>query len=522
MYVYTQTGSRLELVEPPFAQGGEGAVYRIAGHPSRVAKVYTADAAEHQGKIEAMASLANRVAALPALENVAWPMAPLYADKARRTFVGFGMRSIESQCDFRELHEYPAPAGMHVGVKDKVRLLVELAEITHTLHSLGQVIGDFNDNNIVLMKQGRRVGLVDVDSFHASIGGAQHRCVVCMSGYMAPELIRAVRGSTFKDTRNETFTVYTDRFSLAVHVFRMLFNGVHPYHCVGLPRANGSVPAPLPLEKRVERGDTPYFKHVSKVKVPPFSPDASMLPPYMRAMFERAFVAGQRDPSQRPSAKEWHDALTRYSSELKRCRRSKAHWYHEDERRCPYCEAEDAYGAGAVKATARAAGRLGQPAMPPQARAAAASAAAQPRIALFRSKAFFWIVTMLATFTLFDTVTNNLAFQSLIEDLFGASYLNTYEIPLFATTVAGAVRYNRRHADHVCWADYVKVLFAALAGLAIGFIAAPYLMMAALACIDAAGAVQGWVDDALDPILIPLADAIYDATATIPEDALPL
>ena len=345
MIVYTASGTALELVEPPLGRGGEGAVYRLASFPKRVAKIYTSDAESHRSKIEAMASLADAVAARPALADVAWPMAALYADSKARRFVGFGMRAVDAAFGMDELHEYPAPSGVRVSMREKVDYLIGLASVTEELHSLGQVIGDFNDNNLSMTKRGRKVAVVDVDSFHATIGGRTYRCEVCMSGYAAPELIRTVRGTTFRDCPGPTFTKETDRFSLAVHVFRMLFNGAHPYHCASVPGPRGSVRAPLPLEKRVEQGSTPFFKNVPGAKVPPFAPSVSEFPDYLQELFRRAFVEGQTDPARRPTAAQWARALTRYCGDLVQCKACGLHWHAAGASGCPYCAA-DARAAG--------------------------------------------------------------------------------------------------------------------------------------------------------------------------------
>lgn len=339
MQAFTQDGTPLTLIEPPLGKGGEGAVYRIKGHADKVAKIY-ADPAPHQRKIEAMASLSRQFESNDDLRHVAWPLGTLYADPAATQFAGFGMRKVDACASLDDLYEYPPSANAGIGTAEKLDLLVSLAGIADSLHRMGQVIGDFNNNNIPVLQGCHEVGLVDADSFHATIGGTTHRCTVCMSGYMAPELIRNVRKTTFEACTKPTFTRETDNFSLAVHVFRMLFNGCHPYYCQAVPAPNGSVPAPLPVEKRVERGETPFFTDVPGLKAPVYAPDVDMLPPYVKNLFMRAFVTGQHNPSARPSAREWKDALLRFKSELKRCGAQRTHGYWSHLGLCPYCAAD--------------------------------------------------------------------------------------------------------------------------------------------------------------------------------------
>lgn len=398
MKVYTAAGSTLELAGAPLGKGGEGQVLPMAGFPNRVAKIYLADEPGRQAKIEAMASLSSRVEAQHELDGVAWPMAALYADPACQRLAGFGMRRMEVRASFGALYQYPASPRARLSHREKVAVLVDLCRTVEALHGFGQVVGDLNDNNVVLLTSGR-VGLVDVDSFHACVTGTTYRCEVCMSGYMAPELIRAVHGTDFAHCPGDTFTAETDNFSLAVHVFRMLMNGAHPYHCAALPAADGSVPAPLPLEKRVERGETPFLRRVAGVTTPPFAPAYDALPSYLRAAFERAFVKGTRDPSARPTGAEWAALLERYGRELVTCSTDKSHAYHQDQKHCPYCAADQKAAsralapAGGTTLRGRGGGSLKQPAAAPMpgGGAIAAAVGTSPSVLTGQSKAGYWL-----------------------------------------------------------------------------------------------------------------------------------
>ena len=345
MKVYTATGKALTLVEPPMAQGGEGAIYAIDGYPTRVAKVYlrAEDADGRRAKIEAMCSISAKFSSSGPLGDVAWPLGALYADKRARKFVGFGMRRITSPINVDALYEYPPLPGANFSMADKLEVAESIARVTKAVHEAGQVVGDYNDNNIRVLPH-NQVALVDVDSFHVTIGGKTYRCPVCMAGYVAPEVLRAMHGcKSYETCPRETFTEKTDDWALAVHLFRILFNGAHPYHCLPLPDSSGSVPAPMPVDKRVERGETPFFKKVPGVKVPPFAPDVDMLPSYLKSLFKRAFVDGHTNPEKRPSAAEWERAMASYRHEVRQTCRNEAHW-HATGGKCPYCKADERTG----------------------------------------------------------------------------------------------------------------------------------------------------------------------------------
>jgi hypothetical protein len=67
------------------------------------------------------------------------------------------------------------------------------------------------------------------------------------------------------------------------------------------------------------------------------------LPRDIRSMFEQAFgpsgVGGCR-----PTAAQWATALEALGRDVRRCRRSSAHWYFEQARACPWCDIERSSG----------------------------------------------------------------------------------------------------------------------------------------------------------------------------------
>lgn len=353
MLVYTKTGTAITLDSSPLGEGGEGKVYVVQGHPHAVAKIYSTadDALAHKEKIEAMSTMT-----LPPQirDRVAWPVGALYSDTNASHFVGFGMPRIDERLSLVELYKYPSGQGMNFSVGDKLRVMESLADTVAALHSSGHVVGDFNDGNAGVVR-GCEVAMHDVDSFHITdASGRLYRCPVCYPGWAAPEVLRAVRGSTYETCHGETFTDQSDDWALAVHVFKAIFNGVHPYHCaIDSSLAKGSVPASIPIEKRVERGETPFFKAVPGAQSPLFSPGAGMLPPYMKDAFMRAFVDGHADPSARPTAQEWSSLVHRYRSDLTTCSANGAHQYWSGiTTGCPYCAAERRLGGALTRVAA--------------------------------------------------------------------------------------------------------------------------------------------------------------------------
>lgn len=345
---YDQTGRTIRLADRALAGGGEGEVYEIAGYPQKLVKKYrrSADAQKREAKIREMVRIGSCRAFSGAglARDTAWPLAEIF-DQNRR-FIGFGMNRIAFSTNLGDLYAYPAAQNVHVTVKDRIDCLISLSDVVGRLHRAGLVFGDGNPDNLKI-RDDYSVCFIDVDSFHFQSGGVTYKCEVCAPGYAAPELIRACRGSTYAKCPGPTFTQETDNFALAVHCFRMLMHGAHPFACQRQRKGPGSAPAPKPMDRRVECGETPFFKRVPDYTTPAYAPDLRALPPYVQELFRRAFVDGHNNPKARPTPDEWKRALTRFRGELTRCAHDPTHYFWSANASCPYCEADNRYAGKA-------------------------------------------------------------------------------------------------------------------------------------------------------------------------------
>lgn len=344
MDAYTLSGKMITLQEPAIKSGGEGAVYNIIGYNNVVAKIYLskADAKERESKIREMSSLSETLGFRKTniLDDVAWPLAPLF-NKAKE-FIGFGMTRITAKYELDDIYSLSQKTNAGMNTSEKIKILISLCSVVEKLHSCGQIFGDFNPNNIKI-DGNCNVKFVDSDSYHFNAGKSVYPCVVCAPGYVAPELMKKCKGTTYSEYFSKggiTFTKETDNFSLAIHCFRMLMNGCHPFTCKKHIKNIGSTPAPS-VDKRVEKGETPFFTNVANFTTPDWAPDITCLPMYLRKMFERAFVDGHTNPNARPSASEWKQTLIKYQNEITKCHVESRHYYWNQLKACPYCLASD-------------------------------------------------------------------------------------------------------------------------------------------------------------------------------------
>lgn len=480
MKVYTLKNTVLTLKEPPLSSGGEGAVYEILGYPNRVAKIYhdTSDAKKREEKIKAMVNISceSKFKVANIAQDIAWPLAPLFDQN--RNMVGFGMNRISANTELDDLYVYPSK-NQTLNIKEKIEILISLCDVIDRLHITGQVFGDFNPNNIKIKSNGT-VNFVDADSYHVKKDGKEYRCVVCAPGYVAPELMKACKGTNYADCTGTTFTKNTDNFALAIHIFRMLMNGCHPFICERHLKRAGSLPAPKSTDKRVESGETPFFTTVRNYTVPHYAPDINALPPYIRDLFKRAFVDGHTKPDARPSASEWKNSLIRFSRELIKCNHGNtAHFYWKGYYTCPYCEADNRYSQKLGKLVLRNNSQSTQIVATSNningtyAAPKVASSIAGTSASTSGNSGWFWVITM-ACMAIMQILLAKYVLPYVYWELFGNETLMS--IGVVGSVIAGCiggVLYNTKWCNGKSigsykWYEYILSLLTSI-GFTVGF-----------------------------------------------------
>lgn len=326
MQCITTRKKKLTLITDKRKRGGEGCVYRVAGHPRLVAKVYhPANTTEKKRrKLETM--LASPPKRFLASSKVAWPRDLLFNEAGQ--FIGFTMAAAkegsDELCAFthktRRLRHHPQTTR-----RTFYRIAINLCHALESVHELGHVVGDFNPNNIMCRENGA-VTLIDTDSFNIQkeASYAVYPCEVGMNDYIAPEIQN-------KNRREITWRKEHDYFALAVHLFQILLENRHPFSAT--PR-RGVAPAEYAC-KLIAQGTYPHVRN-AETKHDDLT---EILPERIRAAFRKTFVEGFQDPSKRLTPKDWIVLLKRELKSLKQCRACPEQ-YEADAPHCPYCAAE--------------------------------------------------------------------------------------------------------------------------------------------------------------------------------------
>ena len=294
----------IETLPDEPAEGGEGWVYKTT-EAGTLAKIFKEPAAEHRReKVEALiASPPHDPPQAPdGHRRFAWPQEML-CDVKTGEFIGYTMAQIPNG---KPLDQFFDPGTSEYREKPfRVRLAIAVAELIADIHRhhLMLVVGDINPSNILADARGR-VALIDLDSVQMTTpDGQNYPCPVGSTYYTPAELIGL--GKKLGQVRR---TQEHDRFGLAAIIFQLLFDGCHPFAAVG----NDCTPL-----DRIRAGDWPYTNG-SPYRPPPSAPPFRALPQAMQTIFTRTFVEGHWDPTARPTAEDWVEALTQNEKALGR------------------------------------------------------------------------------------------------------------------------------------------------------------------------------------------------------------
>lgn len=305
-------------------KGGEGTVYICPGRPGLVVKIYDPKklTVELQKKIECMiATPPHDVMKQTNGVSIAWPVEKVFDEFGK--FIGYIMPRIEKGVAIFMLYNPKNRQQYFKGITWHFlsSLALNLAISVEAVHHRGHVIGDMNEKNILVNPRGI-VTLIDTDSFQVTDSqGHIYPGSVGVKDYAAPELLN------YKDR-----TELQDRYALAIIIFRLLMEGVHPF--------TGIVTNPrIQPESRIDLFCMKHgiFPHVSNPHVlpPKNSPPFEMLYPSLQRLFIRSFVEGYQNPSARPTAREWRKGLHHAIQALRTC--EKGHFYSSHLPSCIWC-----------------------------------------------------------------------------------------------------------------------------------------------------------------------------------------
>lgn len=312
-------------LDTKIAEGAQGAVYRVAGHPEYAIKLLNRP--EDLDQIAAVRRLP-----LDGL-RVAAPLTLI-----RNGGFGYLMRLASDMTPIREPY-LPPEFGSRItnaewyagtgGLRRRLAIAANMAGSITALHERGLAYVDLNPNNVMVSDDLARTETWLIDTDNLTSRADPRWEILGFPGYAAPE--RAKRGSPP--------STLADTYTLAIHVFRMLVMR-HPLEGVATDALDGDT-----AQQLMDRGELPYVADPADQsnQLPPRIFPAALFPLVlsgrMRKLAERTFVAGRLDPTKRPGSAQWREVLFSALDNVIDCPTGCGWTYFRLQVKCPNCGA---------------------------------------------------------------------------------------------------------------------------------------------------------------------------------------
>lgn len=229
-----------------------------------------------------------------------------------------------------------------------IRVCIQFVSAVRKLHSMGLAHSDLSYKNVLADPQTGRAIVIDLDGL--VIPGKFPPSVVGTPDFIAPEVMET-RSLANDNPDKKLPSIQTDCHALAVLIYMYLLNR-HPLRGGKIYNEDPVIDEELQMgrealfiEHTEDKSNRPKVEYLKEYELPQGDVDKvpyTVCGPYLKEMFDRAFIAGLHNPEKRPSAAEWEEALIKTADEMIPCSNSKClqKWfvYSEDTNLvCPFC-----------------------------------------------------------------------------------------------------------------------------------------------------------------------------------------
>lgn len=325
---------KIELGELINRGGAAGKIFAIKEHPESVAKIFhnTHKSSSNRQKIEAML---HNPPDLPSINKdgasyiqIAWPQAILEDEQGFCVGYLMPLVDIEKAVSLDHLMQKAVRKKLDLPEQYSYRIFAayNIASMVAAMHNCKHYIIDLKPSNIYVYKQTMTVAMIDCDGFSIEgETGNRFGAEFVSEEYIYPEGMKQ---------SCEEMGIAQDEFAMAVIIFRLLNNGIHPFS--GSPRKNDS--KMLTIQERIENYNYAYGLWPDTYQAPhPYSIH-DYLDPKTLELFERAFTKNLK----RPSSLEWKNHISRLLENLKECKKNPEH-SHFTSKGCGLCVVEEKF-----------------------------------------------------------------------------------------------------------------------------------------------------------------------------------
>jgi serine/threonine protein kinase len=204
-------------------------------------------------------------------------------------------------------------------------ICVKISRAVRRMHAAGLAHSDLSYRNVLIDPCSGRAAIIDIDGL--VVPGKYPPDVIGTPDFIAPEVM-ATKSLNLSDPNRKLPSIATDRHALAVMIYMYLLYR-HPLRGGKIfdmdPQKDeelGMGSSALFIEHPSDTSNRPKVNQVKPTQLP--WADISKIPytvcgPFLTELFKKAFIDGLKNPSLRPTADEWEQALIKTIDLLQPC-----------------------------------------------------------------------------------------------------------------------------------------------------------------------------------------------------------
>lgn len=229
-----------------------------------------------------------------------------------------------------------------------LHMCLKIARSVRRLHAAGLSHSDLSYKNVLVDPKTGSACIIDADEL--VVPGKYPPGVIGTPDFIAPEVMET-KNLPVGDSNKKLPCIETDRHALAVLIYMYLLNR-HPLRGGKVwdldPQKDEELAMgakALFIEHPTDNTNRVKVQDLEKSQLPQGDPSKrpyTLCGPYLKKLFDRAFIDGLHNPSARPTAQEWEDALLKTTDLVQPCSNPNCeeHWYAFDNTsrpKCPFC-----------------------------------------------------------------------------------------------------------------------------------------------------------------------------------------
>lgn len=230
-------------------------------------------------------------------------------------------------------------------------MCIKIARAVRRLHSAGLAHSDLSYKNVLVDPVTGNAAVIDIDGL--VVPNKYPPDVAGTPDFIAPEVLET-RALKIGDPNKKLPSIQTDRHALAVLIYMYLLYR-HPLRGGKVNDIDTAKDEELSMGKKAlfiehptDRSNRPKISDLDPSSLPQADPQKlpyTICGPYLKQLFDRAFIEGLHHPSKRPTADEWEQALIKTTDLMQPCqnRQCENGWFVFDNTtkpRCPFCGTE--------------------------------------------------------------------------------------------------------------------------------------------------------------------------------------